>query len=553
MRHLLLMAAVLLVTASACDTPPGRATSTSTVPAASAGPSVEASPAVATGGTFRYGIGEPTGITPPMAVSADDRAVVDAVFDSLTTWNDAGRPVAAAAVSWTPHADAARWTFELRPRATFHDGTPVTAADFVRAWELLARDGAMSYLLQDVAGYEAFRSGEATELSGLQATDPLVLEVVLARPRADFPIVVGHPALGPVASQAMDADPVAYAQMPVGNGPFVVTEPWARGDFIRAARWDDWLNGSRAADGIAEVVFRIADLDINFLAFSQGRRDLTAVPPDGLELATEEYPPEGGPWDGPGLITGARPEVYLLAINRQVPPYDDQAVREAVSLIVDRAAIAAENAGGNLAPSTSLLPPSLPGARPDVCERCTYNPSAARQRLDEADVRQLTIAFNADGGHERIRDVLRSSLSGVGVGLVSNGRLQAPSLPEYQEALEGGDIGLFRMPLTADVPSGLSLLYPLLHRDQLPEAGGQNYLRYDDPTVSALLDQAARTIDDRTREGLLRRVEDIALNRDQVVVPVVSYQHAMVASDQVRNLRYSPFGLLNLTELILVG
>ncbi|HUG86495.1 MAG TPA: ABC transporter substrate-binding protein [Euzebya sp.] len=521
------------------------------VASSTAEPTVGASPPAATGGTFRYGIGEPTGITPPSATTADDRAVVDAVFDSLTSWNEAGRAVASAAVSWMPQGDAIRWTFALRPGATFHDGSPVTAADFMRAWEQLVAEGQMGYLLQDVAGYEAFLRGQADGLAGLQATDPLVLDVTLVRPRADFPIVVGHPALGPVP-QAADADPAGYAQMPIGNGPFRLTEPWARGDFIRAARWDDWLNGARASDGIAEVVFRIADLDINFLAFSQGRRDITAVPPDGLALAAEEYPSQGGTWDGPGLITGGRPEVYLLAINRQVPPYDDRAVREAVSLIVDRATIAADNAGGNLVPSTTLLPPSLPGTRAELCDRCTYNPSAARERLEAAGVRQLTLRFNADGGHERIRDVLRASLSEIGVALVSNARGQAPSLPDYQDALRGGDIGLFRLPLTADVPSGLSLLYPLLHRDQVPEVGGQNYLRYEDPTVTALLDQAARTVDDMTREQLLRRVEDIALNRDQVLVPVVSYRHAIVASSQVRNLRYGPFGLLNLTEVVLV-
>lgn len=549
MRYLAVLLVLLSFGAAACDPPASPRADTRSPTAAD--PSIEGSPSPPTGGTFRYGIGEPTGITPLTAVTADDRAVVDAIFDSLTAWDEVGRAIPAAAVSWVPQADAARWTFTLRPDATFHDGTPVTAAHFKATWDRLAAEGAMGYLLQDVVGYEALQRGDAAGLAGLEATAPLELDVTLVRSRADFPVVVGHPALGPVLGQALSDDPDGYAERPIGNGPFHMTEPWSRGDFIRAARWEGWRNGEHVDGGIAEVLFRIADLDINFLAFSQGRRDFTAVPPDGLELAASEYPQRGSGWNGPGLITGGRPEVYLLAINRQVPPYDTRTVREAVSLIVDRATIAAENAGGNLSPATSLLPPALPGAREDVCELCTFNPSGARARLNQAGVSQLTLAFNADGGHERIRDTLRTALSGIGVSLVSNGRQPAPDLAGYQAALEGDDIGLFRLPLSADVPSTLSLLHPLLHGDRVPEAGGQNYLRYDDPTVTALLDQAARTLHDQTRERLLRRVEDIALNRDHVVIPVVTYRHAMVASDQVQNLRYGPFGLVNLTDLVL--
>lgn len=517
---------------------------------ASSGP---ASPSPVAGGTFRYGIGEPTAIVPPLAATADDRAVVDAVFDSLTAWDDAGRPIPAAAVTWDAQADATRWTFRLRPGASFHDGTPVTAEAFIRAWTWAVAQGPSGYLLQDVIGYDAVRQGQSILLPGLEALGPRTLQVTLVRPRADLPAVLGHPALGPVPAAALPEDPATYANMPVGNGPFRLTEPWVRGDFVRAARWDGWLNGFRNPEGIAEVVFRIADLDINFLAFAQGRREFTGVPVDALDLAAEEFPHTGAEWDGPGLITGARPETYLLAVNRSVVPYTDLAVREAVSLALDRERIAEENAGGNLAVASSLLPPVLPGAMPDVCDRCTFNPNGADTRLEDAQVSQLSLAFNAGGGHERIRDVLRGDLSAIGVALVSNARGDAPSPADYQAGLAEGQIGLFRMPLSAEVPSGLDLLLPLLHGDRTPEAGGQNFLRYDDPTVTGLLDQAARTLDDVARERLLRRVEDIALNDDQVVIPLVSYRHAVVAAEDVRDLRYGPFGLLNLTELALVG
>jgi ABC-type transport system substrate-binding protein len=191
----------------------------------------------------------------------------------------------------------------------------------------------------------------------------------------------------------------------------------------------------------------------------------------------------------------------------------------------------------------------LPGARPGTCELCTLNASGARQRLEAAQVDQLSLWFNAGGGHELVRDALRAVLSDIGVSLVSNGRQPAPPLPDYQALLADGGLGLFRLPLVADVPSGLAVLLPLLHRAATPSAGGQNAMRYDDPTVTALLDQAARTVNDRTRERLLRRIEDIALNVDHVVIPVVTYHHTMVAAADVEGLRYGPFGLVDLPAL----
>ncbi|MGI9017055.1 MAG: peptide ABC transporter substrate-binding protein [Euzebya sp.] len=541
------VAAVLALIGASCEatTPPPESLISSTPP-----PS--ATP-VQGAGTFRYGIGEPTAIVPPLARSSDDRAVVDALFDSLTAWDVAGRAVPAAAESWFPNADLTTWTFTLRPQATFHDGDPVTADGFRQSWAGLVNDGSVGYLLEDVVGYAAASRGDTTSLAGVRALDDHTLQVSLVRPRADFPVVVGHPALGPIQTAQREADPQGWMEMPAGNGPFVMTEPWVHGDFIRAARWDGWVNGEWSVSGIAEVLFRIGDLDINYLGFTQGRRDFTAVPTDALPLAAAAFPRQGGTYNGPGLITGRRPEVYVLEINPSVPPYDDLRVRQAVSLIIDRMSLAADNEGGNLAPATGLLPPSLPGSRQDDCELCTFNASGASSRLEDAGVRQLTLDFNAAGGHERIRNLLRQALSDIGVALVSNNRGPAPTLAEYQEELVAGRVGLFRVPLVADVPSALSVLYPMLHGREVPQNGGLNYMRYNDPTVNSLLDQAARTLDEVQRGALLRRVEDLALNRDQVVVPLFTYQHAVVASERVSGLRYGPFGLLNLTEISLLS
>ena len=190
MRYLtVLLALAALLVSTACDptVPPPPAPT----PTVAATPSAASSPTPPAGGTFRYGIGAPTAFIPPRAATADDRAVGDAVFDSLTAWDEAGRAGPAAAVSWTPNDDASRWTFQLREGATFHDGTAVMAADFRAAWDLLAAGGEMGHLLEDVVGHRAVQAGEAESLSGVVVNSPTALDVMLVRSRADGPLVVG--------------------------------------------------------------------------------------------------------------------------------------------------------------------------------------------------------------------------------------------------------------------------------------------------------------------------------------------------------------------------
>lgn len=58
-----------------------------------------------------------------------------ALFEGLTRLDPAtGRAVPAAAERWEVSPDGRTWTFTLRADGAWTDGTPVTAADFVRGW-----------------------------------------------------------------------------------------------------------------------------------------------------------------------------------------------------------------------------------------------------------------------------------------------------------------------------------------------------------------------------------------------------------------------------------
>src|SRR6516162_10350227 len=50
-----------------------------------------------------------------------------AIFDTLVSLGNDGKPQPKLALSWTPSDDFKTWTFKLRPGVKFHDGTPFNA------------------------------------------------------------------------------------------------------------------------------------------------------------------------------------------------------------------------------------------------------------------------------------------------------------------------------------------------------------------------------------------------------------------------------------------
>ncbi len=549
MRLALLL--VLAVLAGACDVAGGAAPPA--IPSLPA-PQVPASPTDA-GMTFRYGLGEPAGVLPGEVTDPNGLVVADAVFDSLTAWTLDGRVIPSAATSWSADGPdgALEWTFTLRPDATWHDGNPVTAADFVYAWTRAAAQGGAGYLLEDVAGYDAVRGG-APVLEGVTAPGPRTLVVRLASPDAEFPAVAGHPALAPLPRVHLEEDPDRFADAPIGNGPYRFAEPWSRGSFIRVLRVPGWRNGDPPAPGeLGEVVFFFRGTETAYLDFQQDQLDFAPVPPTAMDGARERYGESPDGYTGPGVLDGRTPQLYFLGFDLDRPPFDQVDVRRAVSLAIDRAELIRRTQGGNADLAGGLVPFAVPGAARGYCATCRHAPELARELFAAAGVTELELWFNAGGGHERVAEVLRGQFAAVGVTLIDHAvpaqdASGGPTLAPYLAAIRGGEAGLFRFGWTLDTPTFRDALTPLIASAAAADEGAGNHGGYADAEVDADLALAAGDLSAASRALVYRRAEGRALD-DQAVVPVMTFRHEAVVSDRFTGFALSPFGLPTLTEV----
>ena len=532
------------------------------------------------GGTLRVGlVVDPVSIDPRFVVDDEGELLVDALFDPLVRVDDAGRVVAAAAERWEVLDDGASFVFHLR-EATFHDGTAVTADDFKRTFDRLADATAeppsfLAYLLADVVGIDTAQE-LGGELEGVVVEDDRTLRIDLTSPQPAFLSTLSDPSLVPTPPLA-DQDLEAFANEPIGNGPFAMAGPREPGAFLRLVRFEEHHSPAL----LDEVLFTLYDLDegeeSQWSDLVDGQLQVAQLTPTRREEAVELFGRSADGYTGPGVLDGVRSPVYLYGFDTTQPPFDDARLRRAISLAIDRERLAEEATDGVRLPATSLVPPGIPGAQPGACGACEHDPDAARELLGEV-VRELvgteadgtdddsgddsgdevedaevelppaaevigpvTLTYNRGAFHGAIAEQLAAELAEV---LELEVDFQGQELAPFIQGVRRGDVSVFRLGWDVTEPSPAAYLYPLFHSSQV---GLDNLTRFEDAEVDELLDAARATDDDRERLGLLRDAERRIVD-ELPAIPLLWYQHDVVIRPEVQDLVYTPLGRFRLSE-----
>jgi len=510
------------------------------------------------GGTFNFYINEPAFIDPVNLQESEGTQVGQAVFDSLVGFDYLTSEIEpAAAATWEATEEAKVWTFNLVEGATFHNGDPVTAADFKYAWERICNpenESEISYHLASVLGYDAMQAGEATELEGVKAIDDYTLEVTLTESFADFEYVVGHPALAPVPQDAVengtdvDGTMVAFGEMPIGNGPFMMSEPWAHDQYIKVARNDDYYGTPANIDGVDFRIF--ADQDTAFLEFQAGNIDMASIPVGQIQSTVEQYgeSPDGYTANaGEQTLLGGELAIYYLLMNNTNETLKDPNVRAALSLAVNREQIAEKIFEGTRIPATGIVPPGIVGFQEDGFEYSKYDVEAAKAMLAEAGypdgegLPKIALEYNTGSGHEDILALVADDFAAIGI----ETELLGTEWGEYLDKLTEKTYMVGRLGWIADYPIMDNFLYPIFKSDS-----GDNYAFYNNATVDSMLEEARQETDGDARVETYREIEKI-IGSEAAVIPVVFYRHTRVASDRVMDGVLSPNGLMNFEELYL--
>lgn len=168
------------------------------------------------GGSFSEGIiGTPRFVNPVLATTNADKDIARLVYSGLMRKGDKGALIPDLASSYTVSDDGLTYTFDIRPDAVFHDGTPVTAEDI-----LFTIDKIQDPLI---------KSPERSNWDGveLQEIDSQTISFTLEQPYISF---LDNTTIGILPSHIWST--VSIEQFPfteynigaIGSGPYKITD-----------------------------------------------------------------------------------------------------------------------------------------------------------------------------------------------------------------------------------------------------------------------------------------------------------------------------------------
>jgi peptide/nickel transport system substrate-binding protein len=455
------------------------------------------------------------------------------LFEGLVRWKPGTTDIAPGlATAWRVSEDGKRWTFQLRPDVVFHDGTPFDATAVVFSFERLL-DPNHPYFLAD----GTYWRGLLKSITKVTAIDRATVEIQTAAPYAPL---LGDLAMYPMVSPAAVARwGDAFKMNPIGTGPFEF-ESWTVGEHVVVKRFDRYW-GKPAL--LERIVFRVVvDPRQRLVELESGSVDLaTAILPD--EQPFVELHPDLVLHHTPGN------DVSYLAFNMAKPGFKDVRARWAVSHAINKEPIVKLAYQGRAVAADGPLPPTQWGYhRPKA--RYGFDPVHARKLLDEAvaakafdpNVTYRLYALSTPRPYisqpERVARYLQAALDEAGI----RTELVIQPYEEHRKSLEDGEHDLALFGWIGDTGDPDNFLYVLFHSDNAVNGtAAHNFAYYRDPTVDRLLIEAQVAVDEATRTGLYRTVQE-KIAEDAPWVPIAHSEYVVAGRAEIQDVVLSPLG-----------
>ncbi len=475
---------------------------------------------------------DPETLDPQKSSGGPEQQIEMDLFEGLTSYDAGARPVPGVAERWETSADGLTWTFHLRPDAKWSDGTPVTADDFVTAFQRLVDPATASpsaEMFDALAGATRIIAGTEKNLAalGAKAIDPRTLQLTLDHPLPLLPNLLATAVAVPInrATVAKFGDQWTHPGNLVSNGPYMLASITAQSEIVlkRNPMFHD-----QAAVALDEVHWLIVEDDQTALKrYRAGELDISRVPAGELDWAKRTIPNQ--------LHVEPQLAVVYMSINMHSEPLASNAkLREALSMAIDREVLSDKVEPAGEIAAYSLITNGLDGYAPQPLAFKSLSPAdrlaAARKLFEEsgagkAGPLKLSVIYSTDRDKKRILLAIAAmwkECCGIELTLINREwQVYLANLRQHDFQLAYDNInGSYAD--AYDVLSGFR-----------STAGELNDPGYASPTYDALLEKASATVDADARAKLLGQAEQVLLN-DGAVQPINFPVYRAVVSPRIR-------------------
>ena len=491
-------------------------------------------------------------LDPQQATDGTSFEVIADYTDGLMQMDADGQEVPAIAESYDISDDGLTYTFHLRSDAKWSNGTPVTAADFVFAWQRAVDPAVASeyaYMLSDIGQVKnaaEIIAGEKDKSElGVTAVDDVTLQVELNVPVSYFLSLMYFPTFYPVNEEFFNSCGDTFATSPettLSNGAFVLDSYEPAATAFHLTKNADYYDAAKVQlSGLSYQV--IQDSQQALMNYQTGVLDTTLVNGEQVDQVK----------DDPEFMTVGAGYLWYVSPNMSaVPELANLNVRLAMTMAIDRDAITADVLKDGSAATYTAVPPEF-AAGPDgsdfsgdqskFSDVCRFDAAAAAdywaKGLEELGITELSLdmVVDADDAPQKVAQVLKeqweTTLPGLTVNLVVE-----PKKQRVQDMQEGN----FQLGLTRWGPDYAD---PMTYLGMWTTDNSNNYGLWSNADYDAIIAECTTgdlCTDAEGRWARLYDAEQIVMD-EAVIYPLYTQCNAEMLSSKVTGVEYHPVAL----------
>jgi peptide/nickel transport system substrate-binding protein len=456
------------------------------------------------------------------------------IYEPLISRDPDGKLIPELAVSWKP-LDDLTWEFKLRRNVKFHDGTPFTAEDVVATYKRVP----------NVPNSPSSMATFVKPIVETKVIDPYTIVFKTAAPHVLLPSDLTAVDIIPkaIAEKAATED-FNSGKAAIGTGPYKFAEYVPNQRIVLKANYGYW-GGEEPWD---KVTFKIlSNPAARVAALLSGDVQLIETVPtaDIAKLSTDRN------FSLADKVTNRVIYVHLNQWNEKSAPFvtakdgkpldrnpfKDARVRKALSMAINRDAIAERVMERKAVPAGQLLADSFYGTSRKL-RPLKYDPEGARKLLAEAGYPNgfaLTIhgPNNRYINDDKIAQAIAQFYSHAGI----DAKVETMPSSVYFTRATKGEFGYMLLGWgTESNEQGSSLRSLLATSDPAKGMGVTNRAHYSNPILDKQITDALMTMDDRKRESMIQQAAETAMN-DTALIPI----HFEVSTwATAKGFRYSP-------------
>ena len=491
-------------------------------------------------------------LDPQQATDGTSFEVIANFTDGLMQMDKDGQAVNALAESYDLSEDGLTYTFHIREDANWSNGTPVTAADFVFAWQRAVDPNVASeysYMLSDIGQIKnaaEIIAGEADKSElGVTAVDEKTLQVELNVPVSYFLSLMYFPTYYPVNEEFFTSCGDTYATSPetvLSNGAFVLDSYEPAATAFHFTKNNDYYDAANIQ--LAGLNYQvIQDSQQALMSYQTGALDTTLV--NGEQVDQVKDDPEF-------MAIGAGYLWYVAPNIDAVEELKNLNIRLALTHAINRDSITTDVLKDGSAPTYTAVPMDF-AAGPDgsdysadqtkYADVCSYDADKALEYwnagLAELGVSEITLdmVVDADDAPQKVAQVLKeqweTTLPGFTVNLVVEPKKQRV------EDLQNGN---FELGLTRWGPDYAD---PMTYLGMWITNNSNNYGLWSNAEYDAIIAECTTgdlCTDAQGRWERLYDAEKIVMD-EAVIFPLYTQCNAVMMSSKVTGVDFHPVAL----------